>query len=447
MFIYANSPDEKSTSAQISAGAYRTNITPAIGCSLQGSFDDVRATEILDDLYANALVLSDGISQMALISVDLCEVDNATYRSIVAEIEKTLGIPQDHVLLAATHTHHGPYIGNSIVANAEVTSYYVEHFKKQVLSAAAMAQKRMQPVSVSAGKADNPDYVFNRRLRKPEGGIVMNWIDPIYLQNTQPSGPVDPQLIAIRFDDERGQPVAYIINYANHNNAVTGTGISADISGYMGDLLRKIYGPELIVIFLLGACGNVNWLDWRNPDHWNKDHYKDIATGLTGTVLEITARMEPCPADQLKIAHRTLNISERPYNDIDTHVDDTFGDEADVFFEVYKAARAEAEGKPLPVHQVGLYVLRIGLQIAIVTSPNELFCDFGLAIKAGSPFKYTLVSELTNGAMGYIPTQQAFQEGGYEIRKLPGNSFLALDAGEQTVAASLELLKQLSESG
>jgi hypothetical protein len=87
-------------------------------------------------------------------------------------------------------------------------------------------------------------------------------------------------------------------------------------------------------------------------------------------------------------------------------------------------------------------MLRFGSQVAITTNPCELFCEFGLAIKSGSPVKYTLVSELTNGAMGYVPTRQAFEEGGYEIRKLPGNSFLAMDAGGRIVDATLEMLEE-----
>ena len=425
----------------LSVGTYRTDITPAIGCSLQGSFEDVRSTEILDPLYANALVLDDGHTEVALVSVDTCELHSHNVKAIAAEIERTCKIKAANVILAATHTHNGPPTGCLIVESVQPDPVYVEHFRRQVVSAVHMAQKRKQSVRVGVGMSENPRHVFNRRLRKPDGGLVMNWIAPEYLQGSVPTGPVDPQMFAIRFINEQGQVVAFIINYANHNNAAGGTRISADISGHMGSLLRKIYGPDLGVIFLLGACGNTNWVDWRNPERWAPYHFQNIATGLTGTVLEIAAVMEYPPVESISVEHEVISIAERPYRDFDTRVDDTFGGDADLFFGVYKAARAAAEGKPLPEHELDLLVLRLGSQIAIVTNPNELFCDFGLAIKAGSPVKYTLVSELTNGAMGYVPTRQAFAEGGYEVRKLPGNSFLAFDAGDQIVTASLNLLR------
>ncbi len=428
------------------AGTFRTDITPAIGCSLQGSFDDIRSTEIHDPLYANALVLDDGSTEIALVSVDTCELHRHNVEAIAGEIERRCSIPAANVILAATHTHNGPPTGCLIVESVVPDLVYVEHFRRQVVSAVVEAQKRKRQVRVGVGKGENQNHVFNRRLRKPDGRIVMNWISPEYLQDTTASGPVDPQMIAIRFQDEQRKTVAFIINYANHNNAAGGTRISADISGYMGDLLRKIYGPELVVIFLLGASGNTNWVDWRNPERWQPHHFQDIATGLTGTVLEIIGRMEYMPVKELSILHRVAVIPERPYCDFDTQVDDTFGEGADLFFGVYKAAREReeiglAEGKSLPVHDVNLTALKIGQEIAIVTVPVELFCEFGLAIKAASPVRYTLVSELTNGAMGYVPTRQAFEEGGYEVRKLPGNSFLAVDAGERIVEASLGMLK------
>jgi hypothetical protein len=427
------------------AGTYRTDITPAIGCSLQGSFDDVRSTEILDPLYANALVLDDGATEVALVSVDTCELHTHNVQPIAAEIERLTGIPASHVILAATHTHNGPPTG-SLITDTLPDPVYVEHFRQAIVSAVRMAQQRKQPVRLGVGAADNPNHVFNRRLRKPEGGIVMNWIDAQYLKGTTPSGPVDPQMIAIRLVNEQGETLAFILNYANHNNAAGGMRISADISGRIGDLLRKVYGPQVVVIFLLGACGNTNWLDWRDPNKWAPEHYADIATGLTGTVLQIAACMQYPPVGQIDISTHLLRLPERPYRDFDTQVDDTFGSATDLFFGVYKSARQREEqvlaaGGSLPEHDLPLTALRLGDDVAILTNPAELFCEFGLEMKQNSPVKYTLVSELTNGAMGYVPTRQAFEEGGYEIRKLAGNSFLAMDAGERIVDASLSLLR------
>ena len=42
--------------------------------------------------------------------------------------------------------------------------------------------------------------------------------------------------------------------------------------------------------------------------------------------------------------------------------------------------------------------------------------EIGLDVKKLSPFKYTYVVTHCNGSSGYLVTDEAYQEGGYEIR-------------------------------
>jgi hypothetical protein len=74
-----------------------------------------------------------------------------------------------------------------------------------------------------------------------------------------------------------------------------------------------------------------------------------------------------------------------------------------------------------------------------VTLPAEIFVELGLAIKAASPFETTLVIELANDSLGYIPTKKAFAEGSYEIV----NSRVEAGSGERLVEAAISLLKEL----
>ena len=87
---------------------------------------------------------------------------------------------------------------------------------------------------------------------------------------------------------------------------------------------------------------------------------------------------------------------------------------------------------------VRLSVLRIG-DAALCTNPAELFVEFGLAIRARSRASVTLVAELTDGYVGYIPTRRAFARGGYETWPAP-SSQLGIEAGEEIVTATAELM-------
>jgi len=49
---------------------------------------------------------------------------------------------------------------------------------------------------------------------------------------------------------------------------------------------------------------------------------------------------------------------------------------------------------------------RIG-DLALVGAPGEFFVELGLEIKRRSPFAQTMVLELANDSVGYIPTRRA----------------------------------------
>ena len=59
-------------------GAARMVVTPPLGVSLAGSYNDRRADGLHDDIYARAVVIDDGATQAAIVSVDVLGVSRAT---------------------------------------------------------------------------------------------------------------------------------------------------------------------------------------------------------------------------------------------------------------------------------------------------------------------------------------------------------------------------------
>ena len=55
----------------------------------------------------------------------------------------------------------------------------------------------------------------------------------------------------------------------------------------------------------------------------------------------------------------------------------------------------------------------------IWAAPVELFCEIAMAVRNQSPFSHTFYFGYTNGWFGYLPTAQAFAEGGYEPKTSP----------------------------
>lgn len=433
----------------IMAGAWKTNITAPVGTSMAADFQGTPSQGIAGELYAHALVIDDGKTEAVLISADVCFIPDHIIKDIQAKIQELCGIPADNILIAATHTHNGPMLEEEMPGNGVLPVHYIENFKNLATSAAVMAQKNKQPVRIRAGRGSNDRHVFNRRMKKPDGSIVMNWVDPGFLKDCVPSGPADPEILVAGIYKYDGSPLAFIVNYAVHNNAGCGPGmIGPDFSGYMAGELSKIFGRDVVTLFLAGACGNTNWIDCRDED-WTKRQklWEKIGTALTGSVLEILADMEELEVCDIGVLHRSFTGMERPFCDYDTKNDITFGPLEESgdndFLRLYAEYRMKYEDRPLSSQQVDVSVLRLGRDLGIAANPAELFTEFGLRMKAESPFKYSMVSELTNGYIGYIPTIEAFTEGGYEVKKIHKNSFMEKNTGDRLTEITVNMLKAL----
>jgi hypothetical protein len=86
-----------------------------------------------------------------------------------------------------------------------------------------------------------------------------------------------------------------------------------------------------------------------------------------------------------------------------------------------------------------LQAIRIG-PAALLSVAGEPFIEISQRIAAASPFEHTLFSGYSNGGFGYIPTREAFAEGGYEIEATP----FSPDAADTLVNESLRLLRDLA---
>ena len=86
-------------------------------------------------------------------------------------------------------------------------------------------------------------------------------------------------------------------------------------------------------------------------------------------------------------------------------------------------------------------VIALSDELAIVALPGEIFVELGLALKKASPFKTTLIAELANGSVGYVPNREAYPQGNYEIVSARGE----VGSGEKLVEVALRLLGEVKK--
>src|SRR5688572_26262481 len=92
------------------AGAARVDITPPLGLPMWGysARRDAPSVGVLDPLQARAVVLAVGAERLGIVSLDLGRAPTRASMDRIRGRARDAGI--QHLLLVASHTHHGPVL-------------------------------------------------------------------------------------------------------------------------------------------------------------------------------------------------------------------------------------------------------------------------------------------------------------------------------------------------
>ena len=215
----------------------------------------------------------------------------------------------------------------------------------------------------------------------------------------------------------------------------------------MCNLLSRIKGDSMLTIFSNGTCGDINHVNVSTKDPQKGfDESRRIGTILAGEVIKTYARLKPINPDAMRFKREVVKLElpkftpEELLKARQTAV--KFGKDAPPFLERVNAFKiidvAARERKPW---ELDVQVIALGDDVAWVGLPGEIFVELGLAIKEASPFRCTIIAELANGAIGYIPTKRAFEQGNYE----PVSARCAPGSGELLAETAIRLLNDLKD--
>ena len=446
LFLLVATP---AVAADLRVGAAAVVITPPEGTPLAGYYSQRGSKTVLDDIHAKAIVLEVGDTKAALVVCDLISLPRHVVTEARRQIEAATGIPGKHVMISATHTHTGPVLNREsaldelVGATSDLGRRYTDELPERIAKAVADAHTKLAPARAGTAVGKEEGLGFNRRFRMKDGTVSWNPAKR-HPDIVRPAGPIDPAVNVVYFDTPKNAPVATYVNFALHPDTVGGEGVSADYPGVLARRLAEYRGPDMLTVFGNGCCGNINhrnvaWADGqKGPAEANR-----IGTLLAAAVLRTTPDLKSVAADRLVVQSELVNLPLAPVtpddvtraNDVVKRVKDsktTFLEKVKAFQVLDVAAR---KGKPW---EVEVQVIAVGDQLAWVSLPGEIFVELGLAIKAASPYPNTLIAELANGSIGYVPNRPAYAEGNYEVV----SARVAEGAGEQLVEVATRLLKQ-----
>ena len=449
--------------AEFRAGAVALDVSPKqFPVLINGGMTSRSANGVTDPIYAKALVLADGKTEIAIVVVDSCMMPRPMLDEAKALATQRTGIPSDRILISATHTHTAPSTLGCLGTKADPR--YTPYLKGKIAEAIAEAKKKLQPAQVGWNKVNAAEFTALRRwVRRPDrigidpfGNSTVranmhagrNWDDV-----TGESGPEDPDLSLISIQDIKGKPIAILANFSMHYFGGA-KAVSSDYFGKFATNLRNMLGADesFVGIMSHGCSGDIwrrdytlrNWIvdPPKKEEQMQIDSYsKGLAERALLDYRKIKHRADPDLAmaeTRMTLKYRTPDVGLLKWAEgiVEEMGDRNPKNKTEVYAveQIVLHERQETE--------IVLQALRIG-DIAITTTPNETYALTGLKLKEKSPLPKTMVIELANGGDGYIPPPEQHFLGGY-------NTWAARSAGLEVQAepkiteACLRLLEKVS---
>ena len=416
------------THSTFRAGTGVVDITPPIGVSLAGSLRARKSTGITTPLYSKAVVFENGETSMAIVSVDVCVLDKDFVDAATAIIRERTKIPAENVMVAASHTHAGPYTSPVFGKEEDRDTAYLSLLPRHVADSATIAHQRLVAAQAGSASGREETTAHYRRVRMKYGGVRNTWMKLDKDQIAGPAGEIDPEVGILLTKDSEGRTLSVIFNYSLHANCHDNWTL---IDGSYPPRVAKIVEGKIggMTSYTAGACGNINPVG--KPDF--------TASRIADEILRVIPTIETTSQVRLyaKKVHLDLPLRDFSRLRIEAIRRDWPGPDAEAVFteEWERLHRAGSRSVASSVQVLAVH------DTAFVGVPGEFFVELGREIKRRSPFKRTYVVELANDYVGYIPTRAAFEEGGYEVLDAR-SSKVSAEAGEIVVEQCVRMLSE-----
>ncbi|MEN6549622.1 MAG: hypothetical protein ABFE07_26550 [Armatimonadia bacterium] len=424
----------------LTAGVSQLDITPPLGTHMRGYFEERTASTVHDPLYVRSFALEDSGAAVAVAVCDVIGIERKYLDQAKARISETTGLRPDQVLISCTHTHTGPQIGDDA---------YTEWLWARIADGVRIAWQAREPAQVGWARTAEERLVFNRRFRMADGSVQTNpgVGNPGVVE---PAGPTDPEVGVMVLRRGEGQTLGLLSNYALHYVGIPDdfSALSADYYGFFSTLIQQLRGQRFVAALSNGASGDINNINVMGRVSNRNDHYQHCeraAALVAANALWAWNEADFVEEAPLGSALGELTLSPRPPATAEDlaqaqEIEDRLAAGKPVLMgerSFQRRVRRFAENPPTARDTV-VQALRIG-DLALVGVPGEFFAELGLEIKRRSPFAQTMVLELANDWVGYIPSLQAFEDGAYE----PNSSPYVPGFGESIVETAVGLLEGL----
>ena len=383
--------------SNLRAGVAKVDITPDVSQGLNVVGHRRKVFKIRDPLRAGVLVLDDGETKAAIVTLDTIGAWDEMVLLARERIQQLTDIPASNIMVTASHNHSGPGFDRESAWGRELID--------KLGVAAKNATATMRPVSIGYDE-DQIGFSINRRK-------VINGRAVVRLN---PEGPNDQRVKVLRFDDGSSlTPLAVVMHAVCHPCFFTwgdkGTTpypngypkLSADFPGEAQSFVEMVYGDKTSSLFLQGCAG-------------------DIRPNLPGYPYRC--------ADEADIQWAGRDLGSAVVRSLARGVTREKLKNRNSYYAIRVAsAKVSLPGKEGRV-TAELMAMKIGPYL-LLTMPGEPMVEYGFRLEQAIEDRaIPIIVGYANGNIGYIATAAAYDVGGYEpntSKLLPEAETIILD--------------------
>jgi len=431
-------------------GVFQSDATPPLGTPVAYAL----ARKIEDPLLVKGIVLLGAGDPIVLAAVDWIAIANGGHDAWREALAKAVGTTADRVTVHVLHQHDGVRCDDTAEGllaphGLEAKRFHTPFLRKVVADAAAAAKKSLEtarPVThLGVGKAKVDKVASNRRILGPDGRVTISRSssyripEPILSRLkaearrqgydlsasrveealAAPEGVIDPWLRMITFFNG-DEPIVSLSYYATHPQSHFGKG---DVTSEFVGLARAAHekeraGPPLV--HFNGASGNVAAGKYNDGTPALRVILTDrMADGMRRAWAD-TKKTPLTPAD-CDWRVEPVQLPLPTYLDgakLRATLDDAQAPEGDRLTAASKLAYVLRRQEKKPIE---LSCLKLG-SVYLVHMPGELFIEYQLAAQELRPNDTVCMAAYGDGGTGYIGTEIAYSQGGYETQPSSSNT-------------------------
>lgn len=445
---------EKENAVCLYVGYGRVDITPVYPVGMAGGAAKRISEGCLDPLYMTFVAVSQGENTFLVVTMDFVCAYEEFAVPVRAHISQATGIPEEHILLNATHTHSSVAVRNE--QNVGIVQYRTDLCTWAATGAKA-ALEDLSQAEVWYGSIQTEGMAWVRHYKMEDGTCAGANYGSFKSGIIGHVSQADPQMQMIKFSRAAdGKKDIVLMNFPAHATLnQKSILLSADFPGPAREYVAEKTGT-LVAYFIAGGGDQVP--SSRIAGEQFSTDYREYGKELGRIAVECMNGLTKLQSSDLRFSKRTF-IGKSNKADLDRV------GEALVVKEIWDqvGGRGTSQGKAAAkdhgfcsVYEVTailnrmhfedtrtmeLKTLAIG-EVGFIFAPYEMFGTNAMRIKKNSPYAMTFIVSCSQNHAGYLPSELGWKIRCYEAQITK----FAPGTAEQLAEEYVDMLQEMRQS-